>query len=154
MREPLCVLYCVVFGCLALIHLTRSDVTQHRDNLPKLVPGPELTIIAKYYKVEGKYSSGKEYTGICVIESIEGGKVGYVLLYTVGIAQYKGVGLREGQKLSVSWVVEDGGKVELRGITLYDVDHTGNLSGRWMAFISGNPPGISVGTEKLTRMEK
>jgi len=80
------------------------------------------------YAVKGTNPDGKEYKGTA--EITKDGDAYYVK-WTIGKESHVGVGILDGDKLSVCWLVGEGGSG--LGIVVYKVNKDGKLVGKWVA---------------------
>jgi hypothetical protein len=107
----------------------------------------EVLDITGYYTCSGKETNGSRYTGIAVITKV---KEIYVVQWTVGIGStFLGVGIRQGNSLSVSWA-QPADKGVVRGINVYRIDKGPMLTGRWATL----PGDGELKTETLTYLKK
>lgn len=120
---------------------------------PDKVVAPQPTAKAKakvdenaeidgFYSCKGKEAGGKSYSGVCVIA--KKGDI-YLVSWMIGAGStFSGVGIRQGNSLSVSWAMA-GDRGLVRGVNVYTIQ-SNRLVGRW-ATLPG--PGL-VQTETLT----
>ena len=92
------------------------------------LPKPRLAEpdIQGYYEVSGIDISGKPYQGIAIIRRIESI---YLVQWILGDLGFRGVGLREGDKLVVGYVQMDR---PFQGVYSYKIN-PGRLVGRWVS---------------------
>jgi len=86
----------------------------------------EDAAITGSYNCVGDTGGGRQYKGEVEISKEEGV---YNLEWTVAGKTYRGIGLRDGDKLSVSWV-----SAGIGGIVVYKIEKGGKLAGRWSQF--------------------
>lgn len=108
---------------------------------PKLAADGPAADIAGIYEVHGVEAPEKTYRGIA--EIVRQGEV-YVVSWLIDGQSVIGVGIRDGNRLAVSWATpRDGGII--RGVNVYTI--TGKrLDGRWTTF----PGNGRLKTERLT----
>jgi hypothetical protein len=76
------------------------------------------------YACKGTNPDGQEYTG--KVKIVKKGDV-YQFGWVIGQERYSGVGIRDGNILSVSWVLQNGDT----GIVVYKIGKDKRLVGRW-----------------------
>lgn len=79
------------------------------------------------YAVSGVNPQGKEYRGAAEIEKV--GDI-YRVLWVIGKEEHHGVGLVQGDVLSVAWVIVAGGSDA--GVAAYKIKKNGTLDGKWI----------------------
>ena len=123
--------------CVTAVALTCLSLSCWADDFPDL---------SGTYRCVGKNSDGSAYEGTVVIKRIgAASSATFNLTWDVAGAEYVGVGLLEGNKLSSSWAIptDDGVVV---GVIVYTVEKT-RLMGKWTSW-----PGTgAVMTETLTK---
>jgi hypothetical protein len=129
----------LMLACVVAIFTFVIAVGAPSDGPPKAKPKPpaEAVDITGYYRCEGEIG-GEKYGGIVLIRQLlDIYKVNWML--DDGGA-YSGVGMRHGDSLSVSWLMnakfktEDGkpaGEGTVRGITVYRIEGE-KLLGLWL----------------------
>jgi hypothetical protein len=91
----------------------------------RIMAADEPDIVANYNCV-GDTGGGKQYKG--EVEITKEGDV-YNLKWTIASKTHLGIGIRQDDKLSVSWISEGIG-----GIVVYKIEKGGKLSGKWSQF--------------------
>ena len=79
------------------------------------------------YDVSGVNPNGKEYRGTAKIEKV--GDI-YRVTWLIGKEEHHGVGLIQGDVLSVAWVITAGGTDA--GVVAYKIKKNGTLDGKWI----------------------
>ena len=116
----------------AMILSVFLDVTQPK---PAPVPVKEATMTGVYF-VTSKDGTDV-YTGTAIVRKLG---ESYIVVWTVqrvtedGIATspYTGIGLRDGNKLSIGWAQTDTAGKSTRGVTVMTLGAGGTLAGQWM----------------------
>lgn len=132
----LCCCDAALAGQPAPLHLGKGEVLDlHMPIQPKpkdkAVPAPDDADLPGYYICKGK-QDGKPYSGVASIRKI--GDV-YLVHWYVGDGFY-GIGIRQGDRFSVSWAASKEGKIT-RGINVYRIEAGPKLIGKW-AILPGN----------------
>lgn len=127
-----------LFALLAFAGAAPEKKPSEKPALKAAAPEGILGDLSGYYACRGKETSGKEYTGIVVIDK----KVDvYAVYWHIGGGSFVGVGFRDGNTLSVGWAAKEGS----RGVNVYQIQGK-TLNGKWTAM-----PGTGkVATETLT----
>jgi hypothetical protein len=123
------------------ISTTKEDVRADR-------PGDrEMLDISGYFTCRGKEGNGTPYTGVAVITRA---KDVYLVQWNIGIGStFLGVGIRQGNTLSVSWAQSTERGV-MRGINVYRIEKGPTLHGRWATL----PGDGTLKTETLTFLKR
>jgi hypothetical protein len=79
------------------------------------------------YAVSGVNPQGDEYRGAAEIEKV--GDI-YRITWLIGKEEHHGVGLVQGDVLSVAWVIVAGGSDA--GVVAYKIKKNGTLDGKWI----------------------
>lgn len=128
---------------IALLLSWPGDVTKPGQE-PPLKP-TKGTAIEGLYRISGTVDGDdKPYSGVVVILKIDGSQSWY-FLYTVGISQFSGVGIKDGSKVSVAWHMEGKSGQKINGVTVYEVGEEG-MAGRYTTIP------LSSGKEFLKRI--
>jgi hypothetical protein len=130
------------FAALAPNRVETAKVTTRTD-----LEEREPVDITGYYTCRGREGNGAQYTGVAVVTKA---KEVYIVQWTIGIgSNFVGVGIRQGDKLAVSWA-QAGEKGLVRGINLYRIEKGPTLNGRWATL----PGDGTLKTETLTFLKK
>lgn len=113
------------------------DLKKEPDKI-KIIVQKEEPVKEGIYLCNGKQSNGERYAGFVLVVKREHG---YILNWQNGLAQSRGYGVVDGDKLAVGW--ESGG---MRGLTIFRILGD-RLEGRWSALPKGQ------GVESLTFKE-
>lgn len=124
---------------LSLMSVTVSLIPEP-PSLPKEKTAEDMDITGMYY-VEGKIGGKKDYKGMALISRLE---AVYIVQWTLmgNDEQILGIGMRHGEKLSVSWHIQ-AEKGIARGITVYDISHGKSgpvLRGKWLVVPGSGTP--------------
>jgi hypothetical protein len=104
--------------------------------------------ITGYYTCRGQDGKGGGYTGVAVISKQ---REVYVVQWTIGVASsFIGLGIREGNRLAVSWAMPGDKLGVVRGINLYRIEPGPRLVGQW-ATLPGNG---TINTETLNLLKR
>ena len=79
------------------------------------------------YAVVGTNPQGDEYHGVAAIKKV--GDI-YRVAWAIGSEEHHGVGVVQGDVLSVAWVVVAGGSDA--GVVAYKIKRDGTLEGKWI----------------------
>jgi hypothetical protein len=117
---------------LALFSLSALLVSRNDSPVPaqvtKLTASEQIGEISGYYTCKGRETSGKNYSGICVITKQNDV---YLVQWVVGAGStFVGIGIRQGDTLAASWAIP-GDKGVVRGVNLYKIEPGPRLVGRW-----------------------
>ena len=126
---------------LAIVLPVPIDVPRQPPEKPKIEKPQNTDVdISGYYIITGTQNDDK-YRGACVVYKIPKG--GYLLVYTVEAEQYKGVGVRNGQMMSVGWSTD-----KLKGSTLFRISDDGKS---WHGVWTSIP--VANGTETFHKVK-
>jgi len=81
--------------------------------------------ITGHYKCQGRTMRNESYTGRTVIDKKNDT---YQIAWTVGREAYFGEGIREGNLLSVGWLL---GQPRIAGLTVFKIEDGPKLTGKW-----------------------
>jgi hypothetical protein len=139
---------------VALAALLGVDTSQATNTGKASTTADKLTAkqvgadITGYYSCRGTDGKGGSYSGVAVISKQ---REVYVVQWTIGVGSaFVGLGIRQGESLSVSWAMAgDKGSV-VRGINVYRIEAGPRLTGQW-ATLPGNG---TINTETLTLLKR
>jgi hypothetical protein len=103
-----------------------------------LAVAPAAAQRAGTYEVAGTTLDGQPYSGVALLRQV--GLVSWQVLWSVGGAEIRGVGMTAGNVFTVAF---DAG--ESTGLGIYTVEADGTMTGQWT--VVGAP---ALGTETLT----
>jgi hypothetical protein len=118
---------------------------------PEALPKPKLKVeveadLSGYWECKGIDGDSKEYSGVVSIRKLSNV---YVVSWLIGLTNFVGVGVKDGDTFNVGWALQGKGGDVQRGVNAYKLAD-GKLVGKW-ATLPGNG---QVYAETLTFIKK